>query len=127
MNICIPVDEDRGIRSPLCGHFGSAPYFMIVDTETGACRAISNQNEHHGHGMCLPVGVLREENIDGLVVGGIGMGALNKMLASGIQVLRTDHPTVEEALAAFRAGTLRPVTPGTACGGHQGGAGRSSG
>ncbi len=77
--------------------------------ETGACRAIANQNEHHGHGMCLPVGMLREENIDGVVVGGIGMGALNKMLA------------------AFRAGTLPPVTPGTACGRHQGGVGHSRG
>ncbi len=34
MNICIPVNEDKGLQSPVCAHFGSAPAFMIVDTES---------------------------------------------------------------------------------------------
>ena len=32
MNLCIPITEDQGLQSPVSGHFGSAPYFMIVDT-----------------------------------------------------------------------------------------------
>jgi predicted Fe-Mo cluster-binding NifX family protein len=120
MNICIPVNEDQGYTSSVCAHFGSAPYFMIVDTESGACRAVPNTNQHHGHGMCAPLAALHGETIDGMAVGGIGMGAVNKLIAAGIQVFLSEQPTVEETVRALKAGALRPVTPETACGEHRG-------
>lgn len=120
MNICIPVTADEGLQSPVCEHFGSAPYFMIVDTESGACRAVQNQNEHHGHGMCMPLASLQGESIHSMIVGGIGGGALNKLSAAGIQVYLSGQPSVEATLAAYMAGTLRLVTPETACGQHGG-------
>ncbi|NWF91182.1 MAG: diguanylate cyclase [Ignavibacteriaceae bacterium] len=119
MNICIPVNEDQGLRSSVCAHFGSAPYFMIVELESGACRAIANTNQHHGHGMCMPLAALQGESIDSLVVGGIGAGAVNKLLAAGIQVFLSEESTVEETMTAYKAGTLRLVTPETACGHHR--------
>jgi predicted Fe-Mo cluster-binding NifX family protein len=118
MNICIPINEDRGLTSPVCAHFGSAPFFMIVDTDSGACRALQNTNEHHAHGMCTPLAALRGVSIDGMAVGGIGMGALNKLSAAGIRVFLSDRPTVEETVNAYKAGTLRPVTADNACGHH---------
>ena len=74
MNICIPVNADEGLASPVCAHFGSAPFFMIIDTASGACRALPNGNQHHAHGMCQPLAALAGENLDAIVVGGIGMG-----------------------------------------------------
>ena len=118
MNICIPVDKDQGIKSPVCAHFGSAPLFMIVDTDTGDCRAIQNNNQHHGHGMCAPLAALAGQNIDGIAVGGIGQGALAKLMAGGLQVFFSQHATVEETVAALKAGTLPLVTPELACGHH---------
>jgi predicted Fe-Mo cluster-binding NifX family protein len=118
MNICIPVNADQGLSSPVCAHFGSAPYFLIVDTETGGCRAIQNQNLHHAHGMCQPLAAIQGEVLGGIVVGGIGMGALNKLMMAGLQVYQAQHPTVEQTLAAFKAGTLPAMTPATACGHH---------
>jgi predicted Fe-Mo cluster-binding NifX family protein len=118
MQICIPVLEDSGLGSRVCEHFGSAPAFMIIDTESSHCRAITNDNRHHGHGMCQPLAALAGEAVDGVVVGGIGMGALMKLQAANIAVFRSDHPTVAETLAAFRAGTLLPVSPETACAHH---------
>jgi predicted Fe-Mo cluster-binding NifX family protein len=118
MNICIPIDKDQGLQSPVCAHFGSAPAFLIVDTESGTCRAIPNRNQHHGHGMCMPLQSLQGEAIDGMVVGGIGMGALNKLNAAGIQVFISRHPTVAETIDAFKAGTLEPMRPGMACAHH---------
>lgn len=119
MKICIPVDEDRGLDSPVCAHFGSAPLFMIVDTESGACRAIPNANEHHSHGMCTPLAALRGVSVDGIAVGGIGAGALGKLLAAGVRVFFSEQPTVEETVTAYKNGTLRPVTPEIACGQHR--------
>jgi len=118
VRICIPVDEDQGLASPVCLHFGSAPYFMIVNTDDGSCRAIPNRNEHHAHGMCQPLQAIQGEAIDGMVVGGIGMGALNKLRAAGICVYQAQHPTVDLAVEAIKAGRLPLVEPGSACGGH---------
>ena len=118
MNICIPVNEDQGLQSQVCAHFGSAPAFMIVDTESGSCRAVPNQNQHHGHGMCAPLASLQGESIDGMVVGGIGMGALNKLSASNILVYLAQHATVAETVDAFKAGSLKLVEPGMACAHH---------
>ena len=118
MNICIPITQDNGIRSPVSLHFGSAPIFMVVDTESGTCRAITNGNLHHDHGMCQPLSQLAGEKLDAMVVGGIGMGAVSKFNAASIRVFFSDHSTVEETVAAFKSGTLREVTPAMACAGH---------
>jgi predicted Fe-Mo cluster-binding NifX family protein len=127
MKICIPVTEDQGIKSPVSEHFGSAPLFMVVDTDTEACRGIPNRNEHHAHGMCMPLASLQGEQLDGVVVGGIGMGALLKLQAGGLQVFLSEYGTVAETLQAFKAGKLRKMAPGMACGGHEHGHGGGCG
>ncbi|MFH1530159.1 MAG: NifB/NifX family molybdenum-iron cluster-binding protein [Pseudomonadota bacterium] len=118
MNICIPVEQDQGLQSQVCAHFGSAPAFLIVATDSGDCRAITNKNQHHGHGMCAPLQSLQGETIDAMVVGGIGMGALNKLNAAGIRVYISEHPTVAQTVDALKAGTLKPMQPGMACTQH---------
>jgi predicted Fe-Mo cluster-binding NifX family protein len=118
MNLCFPVTADAGLKSPLSQHFGSAPLFLVVDTESGACRAIPNRNLHHGHGMCQPLASLAGEHLDGVVVGGIGMGALMKLGAAGVRVFLSEEATVEEAVAAHAAGSLREASPASACAHH---------
>jgi len=118
MQICIPITEDKGLASPVSAHFGSAPAFMIVDSEISSCRAIPNKNHQHEHGMCTPLASIAGEKIDSMVVGGIGMGALNKLAAAGIKVYRSTSRTVEETIAALKAGTLELVTTDTACNHH---------
>ncbi len=34
MKICFPVQENEGLGSRVYNHFGSAPMFIVVDTET---------------------------------------------------------------------------------------------
>ena len=92
---------------------------MIVDTESGACQAIPNKNRHHGHGMCQPLAALRPLTVDGIVVGGIGRRALERLADDRIRVFQAEHPTVGLTMAAFRAGSLRPVSMDAACG-HSG-------
>lgn len=119
MNICIPVTEDNGLDSRLSGHFGSAPVFMIVDTETGACRPVPNANHSHGHGMCQPLASLGGQQVDAAVVGGIGVGALAKLQAAGIRTFKASGASAKEACDAFTSGTLVEITPAMACR-HQG-------
>lgn len=118
MRVCIPVNADVGAASPVCEHFGSSPFFMVVDTESGAYRALPNRNQHHAHGACQPLRALQGERLDALVVGGIGAGALMKLTAAGLAVYLAEHATVDETLTALKAGRLRPVRPEGACAGH---------
>jgi len=127
MNICIPVTHDQGPESLVSAHFGSAPLLMIVDTESGSCRVLSNRVREHGHGMCQPLTSLAGESLGGLVVSGIGRGAVAKLQAANIQVYRSEFATVAATVAAFNAGTLRLVEPETACGHHSQGRARRSG
>jgi len=118
MIIAIPIEKDEGLESRVYAHFGSAPGFLIVDTESAACRAIPNRNQHHAHGACMPLASLQGERFDGIVVGGIGAGALAKFNAANISVYLASAPTVAETVAALKAGTLERVDPGMACGHH---------
>jgi predicted Fe-Mo cluster-binding NifX family protein len=123
MIICIPVEKDDGLDSAVCAHFGSAPFFLMVDTETRSARSIPNSDTHHAHGMCHPVAALGGEKVDGIVVGGIGMGALNKLNAAGFQVFQSQSGTARETIEAFTSGKLPVFTPQKTCGGHAGGHG----
>ena len=52
MKICIPTEDNRGLEGMVCGHFGSAPFFTLVDTDSGSCEIIGNSASEHGHGGC---------------------------------------------------------------------------
>lgn len=118
MKICIPINEDRGLDSPVCGHFGSAPGFLVTDTETAEFHVQPNGNQHHAHGMCQPLQALGEVSPEALIVGGIGRGALLKLNASGIRVFLAVDGNVAENLTALREGRLPEASPETACGHH---------
>ena len=127
MRICIPVEENNGLDSRVCAHFGSAPFFLVVDTDTNECEPIVNNGAHHAHGMCQPLALLEGKGINGVVVGGIGRGALFKLQAGNIGVYMSEHSTVRETLDAHRAGSLRAVSPEGACAGHGHGHGAEAG
>ena len=120
MNVCIPISEDRGLASPVCGHFGSAPAFLVVDTETRSHRVLANTNAHHEHGHCTPIALLASERIDAFVVGGIGAGALANLLATGAAVYRGALGPATSALEALASGALPSVSPADTCGHHHG-------
>jgi len=120
MIICIPVQEDRGLDSPVCAHFGSAPAFMLADTKARTVSVIENDNSHHAHGMCQPLAMLAGHQFDAVVVGGIGAGALGKLQAGGITVYRATGGTVAEVIEAVESGIMEVMSLQGACGGHHG-------
>ena len=118
MKYCFPILENNGLNSEISPHFGSAPAFMIVDDQSRAFETIDNANLHHAHGMCQPLAALGGHEIDAIIVGGIGMGALNRLQAAGVQVYQAQEGTVATTLEAIQSGRLTKIDAQSACRGH---------
>ncbi|HLC17114.1 MAG TPA: NifB/NifX family molybdenum-iron cluster-binding protein [Thermodesulfovibrionia bacterium] len=123
MKICFPVQKDEGIESKVYDHFGSASLFVIVDTDTMDIVTIANQDEHHTHGACNPVRALNGHKVSSIVVGGIGSGALHKLMQHNIRVFQTQAPTVKENLMLLQNKSLPEFTLQHTCMGHEHGGG----
>ena len=126
MKVCFAVEKDEGINSAVYSHFGSAPAFVMVDTEAESVITIGNRDMVHEHGACNPVMALGGKSVDAVVVGGIGAGALTRLNAEGIRVFASAADTIKENMDLFRQGKLPLVTLRHTCGGHQGGCGHHS-
>ena len=120
MILCMPVESDEGPESRICGHFGSAPVFILVDPETMECTAVPNDNPHHAHGVCNPVAALGGRSVDGVLLASIGRRALEKLHARGITVYRSSAVTVGEAAREHLEGNLEVMSTDNACMGHGG-------
>lgn len=118
MKVCFPVSVDQGLESQVFGHFGSAPGFVVVDMITNAITAINNSDQVHEHGACNPVAGLGGHQVDAIVVGGIGGGALQQLNRSGLRVFQAHEGTIAENVVLFKANELPEYLPGHTCGGH---------
>lgn len=123
MKICFPVTKNAGLESPVYEHFGSAPIFLVVDTDTREVNALQNRDQLHQHGACNPLKALGNDRFDGIVVGGIGGGALNGLLRMGLKVYRAAEGTIANNVDLFLQGGLPELTPQQTCGGHTNGNG----
>jgi predicted Fe-Mo cluster-binding NifX family protein len=123
MKACFAVESNNGIDSAVYGHFGSAPLFIMVDTDQKTVAPVSNNDAGHAHGACNPMKSIGGQAVDAVVVGGIGAGALRQLNASGIKVFRAVKMTVRENLDLLGRNELPELGMNNTCGGHQGGGG----
>lgn len=118
MKLCIPTETNEGKEARVYGHFGSAPYFTIVDTEKDAVEVIDNANQHHAHGMCQPMNALAGKQIDAVVTGGMGARAVQRLNEGGIRAYRAIPGTVADLVGQFTQGGLEEITINNACAQH---------
>jgi predicted Fe-Mo cluster-binding NifX family protein len=118
MRTCIPTDGDAGLEDRICDHFGSAPWFTIVDLESGEVTLLPNAKEAHEHGSCRPLDRLAGTGIESMVVRGMGRRAILSLSQAGIRVYRAETSSVREVVDALKAGRLPPMDADSACQGH---------
>jgi len=118
MKIAFPTQENKGIESRVYGHFGSAHYFVFVDTEKDSTDTVENPDRDHLHGYCQPLKALNGRQVDAIIVGGIGGGALRKLLLEGIKVYRAAQGSVQDNLELLTSGKLSVFTADQMCAGH---------
>jgi predicted Fe-Mo cluster-binding NifX family protein len=124
MKVCFAVTENEGINSTVYDHFGSAPLFVMVDAgSSDKMTVVDNKDKEHVHGACNPIMAIGGRDIDAVVVGGIGAGAIRGLNAQGIKVYRSMAKTVKENLDLLKDGQLPELGMQQACAGHEGGCG----
>ncbi len=124
MRVAIPSVGNGGLDGQRAGHFGHCDVFTCIDTENGEIISVSTiENQEHVQGGCMvPVNLLASNNVNALIVGGIGMRPLMGFRQVGIDVYhdaeRIDiRPVVEDLLA----GKLPIISDDQVCGGGGGG------
>ena len=120
MRLCFPIEKEEGLESKVFGHFGSAPAFLIVELEKKDTVTVINRDMHHAHGSCSPIKALDGQQVNAVITGGIGGGALAGLNAAGIEAYQAVNGTVKENIEAFEGRTLPRFVPGHTCGGHSG-------
>lgn len=118
MKIAFPSTKDKGLDSAVFNHFGSAPMFIVVDSDTLATSVITNGDMHHAHGACSPMKALSGVRVDAIVVGGIGGGAINGLQRLGIRVYKATGKTVRENFELLQQNALSEMSALHACQGH---------
>jgi len=118
MIICIPIEKKKGLKSQVYAHFGSAPYFLIYDTDEDTFEVINNNDSHHTHGMCHPLKVLENQAINVVVCQGMGAKAVQKLNEGGIRAYRASAEFVEEIIKRYKEDNLEEITVDNACINH---------
>ena len=112
MRIGLPSMDGSGMDSLVCEHFGHAPYFTVVDTESNT--AVAHESQGHSGGM-TPAQRLAQLNVQVVLAGGMGGKAIELLGELGIEVFLHATGTVAQALAAHREGTLSPAGEAGPC------------
>ena len=113
-------------------HFGHTQQFKLYDVEDGnVVRAVVVDAGGSGHGALA--GVLRAFDVDALICGGIGGGAINALAMAGIDLYPGIDGSADMAVMQYLAGVLPKRTnvrcthhdhehgEGHDCGSHCGG------
>lgn len=100
MKIAVTCENDQVFQ-----HFGHTPEFAVFITEgTEITEEYHKSSGDSGHGALA--GVLAAENVDLLICGGIGGGAINALSAAGIEVIGGASGSVRQVVEAFLKGSL---------------------
>jgi predicted Fe-Mo cluster-binding NifX family protein len=112
--IAFATDDGKTISS----HLGRAQYFQVVTLEDSGgvsfeqrlkphhgAEQVSPQQEHSGHGMGQAM-IASISDCQVLIAGGMGEPVYQRALAQGLEVIMPAEKGIQEALDAYRKGTL---------------------
>ena len=118
----VAVTYDNG---NVFGHFGRTEQFKVYDIEDG--KVVNSEIlGTNGEGCGALAGILNIANVDALICGGIGGGAVFALQEAGIKLYAGASGNTDEVIDAFIAGTL-DANDEANCDHHEHGEGHSCG
>lgn len=110
----IAVTYDQGMVFP---HFGHSEQFKIYNIK--ANEVVSTEIiQTNGTGHCALANILAEKEVEILICGGIGAGAINNLQKAGIEILPGVMGEADMAVEDYLAGILE-YDPNTRCSHHE--------
>lgn len=128
MKIAVVTDDEKTVSQ----HFGRAPYYLVVTIQDGRIAGRERRDkpghaqfggrhrcaEDSGHGRGMGVNSSHKHSLmaaaiadcEAVICGGMGQGAYNSLQACGIKPVITDILGIDEAVAAYAAGTIVNLT-----------------
>ena len=101
----VAVTYDNG---NVFGHFGKTEQFKVYDIEDG--KVVNSQIlGTNGEGCGALAGILNIADVDALICGGIGGGAVNAIEEAGIKLYAGASGSTDAAVEALIAGTLEAI------------------
>lgn len=121
--IAVPSMGTGGLDGHRSGHFGHCDVFTFIDVKDGEIEKVSTiPNQSHVQGGCMvPVNLLAENNVNALIVGGIGTRPLMGFRQVGINVYYDAiRPEIRPVVEDLIAGNLPIIEDDQVCGGGGG-------
>lgn len=117
MKIAVPSGTVGGLDDQVGEHFGRAPCYTIMDTDTGVVEVVPNTSDHMG-GVGSPPELLARAGAQVLACRGLGGRALAMFEGLGVRVFVGASGTVRDAVRDYSEGRLREATDADACAHH---------
>lgn len=102
MRIAIPTDGPGGLNGSRSDHFGHCDVFTVVElAENDVIGVEIIDNAAHGESGCLgPVTMLKDADVDAIVVIGMGARPMQGFVEAGIVVYYADKQVVTDVNSA---------------------------
>jgi len=108
MKICVSaMGKDLGAH--IDWRFGRCPFFVIVDPDTMAFKAVPNKNsiDVAGRAFCIThPEMLLNKGVDLVISGNIGPNIYHMFHAAGVDIATLTAGTVKEAVEMYKSGGL---------------------
>lgn len=116
--IAIPSLSPGGLEAVSSSHFGQCDCFTLVDIEGKEIIEVKIlENPPHEHGGCMaPVMLLKDNDVDIIIVGGMGMRPMMGFQEVGIQVYSGAMGTIDFVVNEFLEGRLSAAGDDVICG-----------
>lgn len=111
MKVCFPIAQDEGLDSKIFGHFNSAPFFLLVDTDADELQTIGNCDPANELQGCNPSEALKGRELDAIVVIGVSDALMQLLNLMGNPVFEAAGDTVRENIKKLQNKELEELAP----------------
>ena len=116
--VAVPSSRSGGLKDRCSRHFGKCQTFTLLDLlDEDIINIEVIKNPDHRSGSCMKlIGILKENSVDTILVGGMGRMAFKVCADLGITVYYgLGKVNVEKALKCYLNGELKTLTHELAC------------
>jgi predicted Fe-Mo cluster-binding NifX family protein len=98
----------KDLNAQVDPRFGRCQYFLIVDTETMAFEAISNESSMASGGAGIQAAQkIAKAGIEALLTGNMGPNAFQTLAAAGIKIFTGATGSITDAIDKYKNGELK--------------------